>query len=121
MSSPSIAGRLSLTALELQRLAYKANTLEAENADLKAQLEKARKNASGNIVLVRRDGFSKPMHILAYGYSPHAELPPYISEYRLAEDCETSPFSRSFVQSVKDTYRLSGSADGFGRRLYVQV
>lgn len=71
--------------------------LRASAADLQARLEVMQKNASGNIVLVRRDGFSLPVTV---PFTPR-------------------PLDVASADSVM--FAFTARKDGFGRQVFEQV
>lgn len=78
------------------------------NYELETKLESMRKNASGNAVLVRADGFSRPVE-LPTGFALRSVLLPVRTERACYSGWDTQTFDRT------------GTTDGFGRAVFKQA
>lgn len=87
--------------------------LEGELKDARQQITSMKKNASGNAVLVRTDGFSKPISIPPWSSSAFIAVPTKamspLSKYSDGSSFETVSFERT------------GTTDGFGRTVFKQA
>lgn len=82
------------------------------------------KNARGNVVILRRDGFSKPMDICPTPSYSGYELPRYIRFHDMpdfAEGCRAVGAAFDKVTYRTFEARNTGRTDGFGRTIFEQV
>ena len=89
-----------------------------------AELRAVRQAARGNAVLLRSDGFSKPLEIApcGYGYGSGPELPPYLAFYDCPEPlCGALTTTDIATRLRTRRYLLTSRKDGFGRAIYEQV
>lgn len=109
----------------LVQLNQRNDELTARNFALEKEVRAQRLTARGNVVLVRRDGFSKPMEIApCRSFGPEPAFPHYIKAY----DCPRhsgyqNPSAAVSASAHLETlqFALTTEKDGFGRRIYVQV
>jgi hypothetical protein len=114
---------------ELKRsLAFERAAHEQTEADLARALERNRamqSNASGNAVLVRSDGFSKPISLYCPPFDSGWDSLPYRFEQPVLvpgssfKDASGSTVAASRLET--ESYALTRDTDGFGRRIYRQV
>ena len=101
------------------------SNLSTAYAEKSATCDKMRKNARGNLVLLRRDGFSKPMSISpVYGFSMTPELPRHIEFHDMPEfPTSLRDAGEPFAKVTYRTFRAvnTGKQDGFGRTIFEQV
>jgi hypothetical protein len=86
-----------------------------------------RQNARGNAVIVRRDGFSKPMNIATCGsFYGAADLPRYMQMHDMPEPdygvrSACAKFDKASVAYRTLDFRNTGRQDGFGRTIFEEV
>lgn len=108
----------------LASVAAEVGALEAKVDSQASELSRLRRAVDGNVLLVRHDGFSRPMFIepRTPGFGFEA-FPHFVASFEHAPRAGDGIMDRAatYVPYKRIEFRDTGRADGFGRRVFEEI